>query len=292
MGQGNLGASQLVISLNQAVHVHELVVLLGIQSWKPVFAALALPPVPWIVLTLLGARLMFWRRGVGWLLILISSAGMWLSCCTAVGLWLERLLLKPPPVLTQDQIGAIKRDVAAGRKTVIVILGGGRNAMSPEYGLSTLTATSMLRLHYAIWLARQTGAPMLFSGGVGHEGTVGVSEAETAARVAEHDYGRPIKWLESESRDTKENATRSVALLKQHGLSDVVLVTHGNHMKRSLRAMQLEAERASFQLNLTPAPVGIATPHDRPVLAWTPSRAGFADVHTVLHEALGFLLGA
>jgi uncharacterized SAM-binding protein YcdF (DUF218 family) len=209
-----------------------------------------------------------------------------------MGVWLEHELLKPPPALTNNQIAAIRRDVAAGNKLAIVILGGGRNVMAPEYGLSVLTSTSLLRLHYAIWLAAQTGAPMLYSGGVGHESRIGVTEAETAARIAERDYGRPIKWLERESRDTRENATRSVALLKENGIAQVVVVTHGSHMRRALRAFEFESERVGIRLTLVPAPMGSAQPSERAALAWLPSRDGFARVHTVLHEYLAYLLGA
>ena len=40
----------------------------------------------------------------------------------------------------------------------------------------------------------------------------------------------------SESRDTRENAARTLALLKPAGIDHIVLVTHGYHMPRALRA--------------------------------------------------------
>jgi uncharacterized SAM-binding protein YcdF (DUF218 family) len=273
--------------------VNDLFVLLGIQSWKPVLTALALPPVPWVLLMLVGARMMFWRRSLAWLVLLIGSAGVWLSCTTAVGHWLEQSVLKPAPALTPDRVAEIKRIAGTtGNKVAIVVLGGGREAMAPEYGLANLSGLSLQRLHYGVWLARQTGAPMLFSGGVGHADSVGVSEAEIAARVAEKDYGKALTWTETESRDTRENAVRSVALLKPAGITDLVLVTHGFHMPRALRAFQSEAQRAGSPIRVWPAPMGLAQPSGRAVMHWLPTNDGFQKVRFVLHEMAGMLLGA
>ena len=272
--------------------MNDLFVLLGIQSWKPLLTALVLPPVPWLLLMLIGARMMYWRRTVSWLVILLGAAGVWLSCTTAVGSGLERALNTPPP-LAPDRIAEIKR-LAAGSpgKVAIVVLGGGREAMAPEYGLANLNYLSLPRLHYGIWLSRQTGAPILFSGGVGHAETVGVAEAEAAARIAERDYGRPLTWLESESRDTRENAARSIAMLKTQNISDVVLVTHGFHMPRAVRAFQAEAQRASMPLRVWAAPMGLAATSEQAALRWMPSVEGFRRVRFALHELGGLLLGA
>jgi uncharacterized SAM-binding protein YcdF (DUF218 family) len=273
--------------------VNDLFVLLGIQSWKPVFAALALPPVPFLLLMLAGARMMYWRRTLSWLVMLSGAAGLWLCCTTAVGYWLERVVLKPPPPLSPERVAEIKRIVGTSpNKVVIVVLGGGREAMAPEYGVSNLKDLSLQRLHYGVWLARQTGAPLMFSGGVGYADTVGVTEAEAAARIAERDYGKPLTWSEGESRDTRENAARSIAMLKPTGASDLVLVTHGFHMPRAVKAFQLEAQRAESPMRVWPAPMGLAEPSEQVSLRWMPSNEGFRRVRLVLHELAGLLLGA
>jgi uncharacterized SAM-binding protein YcdF (DUF218 family) len=272
--------------------VNDLLVLLGVQSWKPMLAALALPPLPWLLLMLVGARLMFWRRSLAWLMLLLGAAGVWLSSTTAVGYWLERVVLKPPPPLSSERIGEIKRLAATNNKVAIVVLGGGREALAPEYGLANLNGVSLQRLHYAIWLSRQTGAPILFSGGVGYAENVGVTEAEAAARIAERDYLKPLAWTETESRDTRENAARSVALLKPVGVSDLVLVTHGYHMPRAVRAFQVEAQRADSQMRVWAAPMGLAQPSQNATLGWLPSKEGFERVRAVLRELSGLLFGA
>ena len=273
--------------------VNDLLTLLGIQSWKPMLAALALPPVPWLLLMMVGARMMYWRRTVSWLVILLGAVGLWLCCTTAVGYWLEQVALKPPAALAPERIAEIKRIAGTSpNKVVIVVLGGGREAMAPEYGGSNLRDMSLQRLHYGVWLSRQTGAPLMFSGGVGHGDSVGTSEAEAAARIAERDYGRPLTWSEGESRDTRENAARSVALLKSAGVTDLVIVTHGFHMPRAVRAFQAAAQRAELPMRVWAAPMGLAQPTEREVLRWLPSNEGFRKVRLVLHELGGLLLGA
>jgi uncharacterized SAM-binding protein YcdF (DUF218 family) len=287
------GAAQNPLSHQRRAPVNDLFVLLGIESWKPVLTALALPPVPWLLLMLVGARMMFWRRSASWLLILISVSGLWLSCTTAVGHWLEKAVLKPPPALAPERIAEIKRLTAnTGNKVAIVVLGGGREAMAPEYGAGNLNHFSLQRLHYGVWLSRQTGAPMLFSGGIGHANVAGVSEAEIAARIADKDYGKPLNWTETESRDTRENAVRSVALLKTAGITDLVLVTHGFHMPRAMHAFQLEAQRAGAPMRVWPAPMGLAPTSEITVLQWLPSNEGFQKTRIVIRELAGSLLGA
>ena len=267
--------------------MNSLIAFLGIESWKPLLTALLMPPVPFILMALVGARTILWRRGVGWAFVLLSCAGLWLTSTTAFGEWLTRLALSPPPALSTDAIASLKRDVATHKQVAIVVLGGGREARAPEYGVSDLTPQSLQRLRYGVWLSRQTGAPLAFSGGVGYANAGDAPEAEAAARIAERDFAHPLRWTEGNSRDTRENAMRSVALLKPAGVTRLVIVTHGWHMRRSLRAFE-EASRGDMQV--IPAPMGLAPAIDRPVLRWVPTPEGFTQSRNALREALGLLL--
>ncbi|HET9643489.1 MAG TPA: YdcF family protein [Burkholderiaceae bacterium] len=273
--------------------MNDLFVLLGIESWKPVITALLLPPAPLLVSTLAGARMISWRRGLGWVIVALSVVLMWLSCCTAVGEWLLRHLLHPPLALTADRIDTLKREAAAGR-TAIVVLGGGAQSLAPEYGLSNLEPWSLERLRYGLWLGRETGLPVAFSGGVGFGRAGGPSEAEIAARIAAREFGRPLRWHEDESRDTRENATRSIAMLKPAGITQLVLVTHAFHMPRARRDFEDAARRVgpASAPRIVPAPVGLALRNESPVLRWIPSYDGFTLTRQVLREQLGLLAGA
>ena len=272
--------------------MNDLFLMLGIESWKPLLSSLLLPPVPLLVLTLVGARMILWRRGWGWLLVSIATAGLWLGACSAAGEWLQRSLLAPPPVLSVERIAVLREAMAARSAVAVVVLGGGRESIAPEYGVASLSPLALERLRYGIWLGRQTGAPLMFSGGLGHAAQAGASEADVAAGIATREFGRSLRWVETRSRDTRENAQFAVATLREHALEQVVVVTHGWHMPRALRAFQEASARAGAPWQLVAAPMGMATRTEHPTLRWLPSSEGFLLVRAVLREKIGWWMGA
>ncbi|HYE69911.1 MAG TPA: YdcF family protein [Aquabacterium sp.] len=267
---------------------------LGWEGIKPLLTALVLPPVPLLLLLAFGVRQAFRQRPLSaWASIGLASVALWLCSCVAIGDGLERLLLPDAVALSEARITEL-RQLPSSRKLAIAVLGGGREPVAPEYGEAHLSALSMQRLHYAHWLARRLGgAPILFSGGVGREQDAdGPAEAEVAARIADRDYGRRLRWLEKLSRDTRENAAASVPLLTADGVTDIVVVTHGWHMPRAERAFSDVARRQPTVPRIVPAPVGLARHTESPLLRWLPTAAGVAHVRTVLREALGLFMGA
>lgn len=265
--------------------MNSLFLMLGMETWKPVVTALLLPPVPLLVLLLVGARLMLPRRGLGWSVILASVALLWLSCCTGTSRLLEQFVLHPPAALTQDRIKALK----GSRSTAIVVLGGGLEPYAPEYGVSNLSRISLERLRYGIWLSRQTGLPLGFSGGVGWGQPDAKPEAQIAAQIAATEFGQPLRWIEDNSRDTRENALRSVALLRPQGVRHIVLVTSATHLPRALRDF---AQAAGADIEVEGAPMGLARRNETPALTWMPTSPGFTQVREDLREWLGRLAGA
>ncbi len=269
--------------------MNQLFFTLGIEGWKYSVMAWLLPPVPMLLLVLLGARLMFRRRLLAWSLVMTGVVGIWLACTPAVGVLLTRALLTPPPALSLDAVRELKR----APNTVIVVLGGGRQVLAPEYALSNLSPYSMERLRYGLWLGRETALPVAFSGGAGHGAPEGASEAEIAARIAEREFGRPLRWTEAESRDTRENAMRTVALLEPEGVQRIVLVTHDFHMKRALRNFQRAAQQHSGLPLVLPAPMGLPVPgKGLEPRDWLPSAGGLTDTNLALREWIGYLAGA
>jgi uncharacterized SAM-binding protein YcdF (DUF218 family) len=273
--------------------VNELFQTLGIESWKPVLAALLLPPVPLLLLVLVGARLIVWQRFLGWMLVLLAVILLWLGACAGVGDWMGRALMSPPPPLSADRLAALKKAAAGGKPGVVVlILGGGREALAPEYGVASLSEPSLERLRYGVWVSRETGAPMMFSGGLGHAAEPGNAEADVAAEIAQREFLRPMRWVETKSRDTRENAQYSAVLLRDLNVQQVVLVTHGWHMPRALRAFKEAAAHDKAQWEVVPAPMGLGQSVERPALRWIPSSEGMQLVRAVLRETFALLLGA
>ncbi len=269
--------------------MNSLFVLLGIESWKPALTALLLPPVPLLLMVLLGAWLMARRRRFGATTLCLGVAALWFSHCAVSGHWLSRWLLDPPAALSRERLDALRGDPNSRKTTAIVVLGGGAEALAPEYGSGNLSASSVERLRYGLWLGRATNLGVAFSGGIGWGQSGDASEAQAAERIARSEFGWPLRWVESESRDTRENAARSVALLGRAGVKHVVLVTHDWHMPRALRDFRRSAPEG---FTVEAAPLGLAHEAQLSSLPWMPSPEGMRQVRSVLREALGLLMGA
>jgi uncharacterized SAM-binding protein YcdF (DUF218 family) len=198
-------------------------------------------------------------------------------------------MLQPPAALSFDRVRELRADVAARKPIAIVILGGGAEPFAPEYGVSSLQDQSLERLRYGVWLGRQTGAPIAYSGGIGWAQEDAAPEARIAAKIAAEEFDRPIKWLEDDSRDTHENAARTIALLKPAGIDHIILVTHAYHMPRAMRAF---IEAAGSDIKIEAAPMGLAKKLETPALEWMPSSRGFTRMRQVIREILGKAAGA
>jgi uncharacterized SAM-binding protein YcdF (DUF218 family) len=271
--------------------VNDLFMMLGIAAWKPIVGTLLLPPVPLLLLVLLGARLILARRGLGWTVVLTSVALLWLAACSGTEALLRDHLLRPPPPLAPARIAEWRASPAARAGTAIVVLGGGVIRHAREYDAATLAPISLERLRYGLWLARETALPVAFSGGIGWGGDLdGPTEADTAARIARIEFGRPLQWTENRSRDTRQNAGLSVALLREAGIRRIVLVTHSYHMPRALRAFRAVA---GDDIAVEAAPIAVPRSGQPSwTVLWLPSTSGVAGVRRVMHELLGLAAGA
>lgn len=269
--------------------MNELFLALGIESWKPVLAALLLPPVPWLLLMLVGARLLARRWRVGWVLVLGAALLEWASCTSAAADWVAERLLAPPPALDPAALAATLPD---GRGSAIVVLGGGRTEAG-EYGGWTLNPLSIERLRHGVWLARRSGLPLGFSGGLSPGARDGPSEGELAQRIARDELRHPLAWVESRSRDTRENAARTVELLRGQGLGRLVVVTHQLHLPRALRHFERERDAAGERFALLAAPVAVPVQDGEWSLSdFYPTQPGIARMRYALREWLGIVAGA
>jgi uncharacterized SAM-binding protein YcdF (DUF218 family) len=67
----------------------------------------------------------------------------------------------------------------------------------------------------------------------------------------EREFGVPVRWAETQSRNTHENAVRSAEILIAEHISRIVLVVHSFDMPRA------KAEFAAQGIEAIPAPTGI-----------------------------------
>jgi len=266
-----------------------------LTSFKPFLAALLLPPVPLMLLVLVGIRVMTRHRGWGFLVVLLALGSMWLTSTQGFASVLQTYALRAPRPLGPIDLQALRDEVHAlprgeAPAVAILVLGGGMKPRAPEYGVSDLSGASLERLRYGVWLSRQTGAPLGFSGGLGWAQQDGEHpEARIASRIAKEEYGVTLRWIEEHSRDTRENAGRSAPLLRQSGVKKVLLVTHAWHMRRAARAF---GEALGSDVAVVPAPMGYFNPRPDRLLDWLPSTEGIAQNRIALRELLGWIAGA
>jgi len=168
------------------------------------------------------------------------------------------------------------------RAQAIVVLGGGRIKSAPEYGRRDVPAlVAQQRVHYAARLQRQTGLPILTSGGAPDDAAE--PEAGLMASTLMQDYGVPVRWTENRSVDTAQNALYTAQILLPAGVRRILLVTDATHMPRARRAF----ERAGFDVIAAPTLF-----HTRGPLGandFIPTGEGLRRSHYALHEWIGLL---
>ena len=251
---------------------------------KPLITMLVLPLASLLLLALTGLVLMVKRKRVnlGMVLVGLAVSTLWVLSCPVTAAWLGRTALPQYAPLTVAQL-------KAQRVQAIVVLGGGLFPEAPEYGEAQPGPATAARLRYGIWLSKQSGLPIAFTGGLGWsiKDTLPnghTTEAAVAARVALQDYGVSLRWLETQSRDTAENARLTAPLLQRDGVQRIALVTDAWHLPRAIVAF----ERTG--LIITPAPMGYLLATQSGALLWLPSVGGLSTSTRVLQELLGLLV--
>jgi len=241
---------------------------------KKLISLFLLPPLLPLLLTAAGLMLLSRFRRCGLTLAWSGLALTFLlSAPAGVAVLLQPLEKTPPLSLEQSR-----------HAEAIVILGGGKHFNAPEFGGETVNHFTLQRLRYGAKLARETGLPLLVSGGTlpGKQ-----PEAILMRDILENEFNVAVKWVEPASLDTRQNARNSARLLQRENIRHILLVTHANHMPRASREFIAEG----FQVTAAPtvwlgrAPDGY--PGERPRLL--PSPAGALAGNQACHEWLGLL---
>lgn len=237
---------------------------------------LLLPPGLQCVLAVL-ALLLAWqgRRYSATGLTVLAVSSLYLLATPVGSSWIARPLearVQPLTDLTQ---------LNAAGYGAIVVLGGGRTPRAPEFaGLDVSSPSVLARLRYAARAQRQSGLPILVTGGMPL--STQRPEAELMAESLREDFGVPVRWLEQASKTTAENAELTAAILLPLGIRQVVLVSHASHLPRAVKNF----ERAGF--SVLPAPTQFTTEAQAysVVERWTPQHESLAHSRRAFHEWL------
>jgi len=234
-----------------------------------------LPPGSLLIMLLLGW--LFARRFFGRFLILLTGILLY-ALSTPVVLNLLASQLETVPPLTSHHIANTKADA-------IVVFMAGVRRHNPEFGgADTLGPMSLQRLSYGLFLHRQTGLPIILSGGSVKGDTTPL--AQLGSEWLRQQAGVNPLGVDSLSHDTRENALNAAELLRARGLERVLLVTHAFHMPRALlsaRAAGINAIPAPFGFESSPPELQGATK----LRDWLPLAGYLGRSYLMLHEMLG-----
>jgi uncharacterized SAM-binding protein YcdF (DUF218 family) len=239
--------------------------------WQVIQAisAFLLPPLCFLVPGVVGLLLRNKRPALGHCLTAFSLGMLWVFSLPVVGQGLLDALARgndgPIPAMPQAQ--------------AIVVLGGGSRFDAPEFGHDTLGRYSLERVRYAALLQRRTGLPILVTGG--DPAQRGAAEATLMREALEREFGVPVRWVESGSDDTIQNAALSRKLLAEAGVKTILLVTQGWHMPRA----RMLFERAGF--TVIPAGTGSESLTGRGLADFLPSAEGLLGSRRFFHEMIG-----
>jgi uncharacterized SAM-binding protein YcdF (DUF218 family) len=238
---------------------------------KAVLKAIVLPPTGSLLLVFIGLSLplRYWRLRP--ILAWTGAISLLLLSMPAIAAFLVRCLDTSPPLDLQQAASA----------QAIVILGGGTRRDAAEYGGDTLGHLTLERVRYGARVARQTGLPILVTGGSVFGGE---TEAKLMTAALGAEYGVPVRWVEDRSRTTHENAVNSAQILHAAHIDRVVLVAHSFDMPR------VRSEFAAVGIAIIPAPTQIPSPGPNALVDYAPSISGLYTSYYAIYEILANLV--
>lgn len=234
-------------------------------------SAFLLPPFNLLIVAIIGLLLWHKRPRIAHTLLTVAVALLWLLSTPYIAETLLHQLEGEPQAV----------DISKTQADAIVVLGGGTYFHAPEYGGDTVSDASLQRLRYAAKLHRETGLPILVTGGkpLGNS----ISEGQQMKQILEQEFNVPVQWVEGESDNTLQSAQMSYAALKSAGIKRIYLVTHAWHMPRSAHTFQ----NAGFEV--IPAPTAYSTRYRTDLLAFIPNATALRDSRIFTHEMIGML---
>jgi uncharacterized SAM-binding protein YcdF (DUF218 family) len=241
------------------------------ETLKIAVMTLVLPPGG--PLLMIGVGVLALRRypRFGRAAALAGALSLWLCCLPVVAGALVTALGGSRPLDMTE----------AKTAEAIVILGGGVRPRAIEYGGDTLGRLTLERVRYGAFLARQTGLPILVTGGAPRPDVR--AEAELMQEALKTEYGVDVRWVDSRSKDTRENAANTYLLLSSSGTYRVILVLHGFDVRRVRRNFEAAG------LTVLPAPIQVPRWERVDLVDFLPSVGALWTAHFALYELLALL---
>lgn len=232
-----------------------------------------LPPGLFILL-LLGLVLWIWKKNRRPALVLLGVTLL--------------LYLSMTSLVSETLIGSLERqyqqpDTLQG--DVIVVLGGGASSGTPDIdGEGNLYGHAANRLITAVRLHRESGLPILFTGGQVFSDSGNEADIATRQLLA---LGIPEDKIlaENQSLNTKQNAINTAVMMEANGLHHPILVTSGFHITRAMQHFK----NAGLTPQAYPTDYIASAEFSLQTAKFTPSPGAISTTGLALKEYLGIL---
>lgn len=218
------------------------------------------------------------RHGKAIAFVTVGTLYLWLAATPIVALTLIKSLEEQHPVVSMDTLP--KADVA-------IILGGVSDQSQPLNPYTDLRSGADRILHAARLLKAGKVERILVSSGRPVSQLDSRSEANVIAGfLREFGVDDADMVLESESRNTRENAVNTLAVMREKGFSSALLVTSALHMPRAAAVFR--------QAGVSFTPVSIDTLsssiESRSVFAFLPNSRALEFSTQSIKEWIGILV--
>lgn len=230
---------------------------------------LLVPPLSLAYLAIAGLLVARVRPRLGWMIAWSSLLGLVALAVPAVGFTLLNALglglpLTPPPNDPPQAIVILSADISR--------IGSDKSA----FGVGDLT---LERERTGAALARRTRLPVLVTGGMLNRDAPPI--ATLMADSMRDDFQVPVRWTETRSADTWENARFSAEILRAASIRSIYLVTNAWHMRRALLAF------AQTGLVVTAAPSDLGRIPEYDAGDFIPRVSVWQVSYYALHEWIG-----
>ena len=230
-----------------------------------------------LLLAVSGLLVARWRlQAAAWWLGILAVAWLWTWSTPIASNALRAALENPYPAVAPAQLPQAQ---------VIVVLGGG--IQPPDHGQTLPDLNSAAdRVWHAARLFHAGKAPLLVLSGGSNPAVSATSEAQ-AMRGLLNDLGVPdtALLLEEHSRNTRQNAQFTADLLRQRGVSRILLVTSALHMPRALPLFEAQG------FSVIPAATDHEARHHFTALDWLPDASALDGSTRAIKELLGRMSG-
>jgi len=204
------------------------------------FLPLFIYPVGLAAILLLFSLIFRKKKRTAIVLIIIALSIVWIGGNRWVAMSMARSLewqYLPPEKVTDTH--------------VVVVLGGGTEpAESPRKGVELNGAGDRILTGFRLYKSGVVTHLLLSGGDIDFLDSSSSSPAEDMATLLK-EFGVPedALWLDTNSRNTYENAINCAKILSEKGINEIILVTSAAHMPRSVKLFEKQG------LKVIPYPV-------------------------------------